>query len=198
MDESTSQSAQRSTDAMPDRRTVSVTVNGTRCTAAVDVRKTLADFLREDAGFTGVHVGCEHGVCGACSVLMDGEVIRSCILFAVQADGHEIVTVEGLGSEEELSPLQQAFVDHHALQCGFCTPGMLLAAVDLLKHCPDPTEAQVREALSGNLCMCTGYAGIIRAVRAAAPLMSGAADSHARARGSSPPANGDDRTPAKG
>ena len=104
---------------------------------------------------------------------MDGEVIRSCILFAVQADGHEITTVEGLGSEDELSPLQQAFVDHHALQCGFCTPGMLLAAVDLLKHCPDPTETEVREALSGNLCMCTGYTGIIRAVRAAAPLMKG-------------------------
>ena len=171
--ELTNESTSEATDATPDRRTISVTVNGTRCTAAVDVRKTLADFLREDAGFTGVHVGCEHGVCGACSVLMDGQVIRSCILFAVQADGHEIVTVEGLGSEEELSPLQQAFVDHHALQCGFCTPGMLLAAVDLLKHCPDPTEVQVREALSGNLCMCTGYAGIIRAVRAAAPLMKG-------------------------
>ncbi len=160
------------TDQPADRRAISVTVNGRRCQGEVDVRKTLADFLREDGGFTGVHVGCEHGVCGACSVLMDGEVVRSCILFAVQADGHEITTVEGLGSEEELSPLQQAFVDHHALQCGFCTPGMLLAAVDLLKHCPDPTEAQVREALSGNLCMCTGYAGIIRAVRAAAPHMA--------------------------
>ena len=150
------------------RRAVSVTVNGAPCAAEVDVRKTLADFLREDAGFTGVHVGCEHGVCGACSVLMDGEVVRSCILFAVQADGHEVVTVEGLGSGEGPGPLQQAFVDHHALQCGFCTPGMLLAAVDLLKRCPDPTEAQVREALSGNLCMCTGYTGIVRAVRAAA------------------------------
>ncbi len=156
-----------------DRRTVAVTVNGTRCEAAVEVRKTLADFLREDAGCTGVHVGCEHGVCGACSVLMDGQVIRSCILFAVQADGHEILTVEGLGSEREPSPLQQAFVDHHALQCGFCTPGMLLAALDLLRRCPHPTETQVREALSGNLCMCTGYAGIIRAVRAAASVMKG-------------------------
>ena len=167
--ELTNGSTSGGTDATTDRRTVSLTVNGRRCEAAVDVRKTLADFLREDAGFTGVHVGCEHGVCGACSVLMDGEVVRSCILFAVQADGHEIVTVEGLGGEDELSPLQQTFVDHHALQCGFCTPGMLLAAVDLLKHCPDPTEAQVREALSGNLCMCTGYANIVRAVRAAAP-----------------------------
>ncbi len=152
-----------------DTRAISVTVNGTRREGEVDVRKTLADFLREDAGFTGVHVGCEHGVCGACSVLMDGQVVRSCILFAVQADGHEVVTVEGLGDEEALNPLQQAFVEHHALQCGFCTPGMLLAAVDLLKHCPDPTETQVREALSGNLCMCTGYANIVRAVRAAAP-----------------------------
>ena len=157
------------TDDRTDRRIISVTVNGRRCTADVDVRKTLADFLREDAGFTGVHVGCEHGVCGACSVLMDEQVVRSCILFSVQADGHEIVTVEGLGDEDALNPLQQAFVEHHALQCGFCTPGMLLAAVDLLKHCPDPTETQVREALSGNLCMCTGYANIVRAVRAAAP-----------------------------
>ena len=155
------------------RRAVSVTVNGAPCEAEVEVRKTLADFLREDAGFTGVHVGCEHGVCGACSVLLDGQVVRSCILFAVQADGHEVVTVEGLGGGERLSPLQRAFVDHHALQCGFCTPGMLLAAVDLLEHCPDPTEAQVREALSGNLCMCTGYTGIVRAVRAAAAQTKG-------------------------
>ena len=155
------------------RRAVSVTVNGAPCEAEVEVRKTLADFLREDAGFTGVHVGCEHGVCGACSVLLDGQVVRSCILFAVQADGHEVVTVEGLGGDERLSPLQRAFVDHHALQCGFCTPGMLLAAVDLLEHCPDPTEAQVREALSGNLCMCTGYTGIVRAVRAAAAQTKG-------------------------
>ena len=155
------------------RRSVSVTVNGARCEAEVEVRKTLADFLREDAGFTGVHVGCEHGVCGACSVLLDGRVVRSCILFAVQADGHEVVTVEGLGDDGRLSPLQRAFVDHHALQCGFCTPGMLLAAVDLLEHCPDPTEAQVREALSGNLCMCTGYTGIVRAVRAAAAQTKG-------------------------
>ncbi len=158
------------TDQLTDKRTISVTINGTRCDAVVDVRKTLADFLREDGGFTGVHVGCEHGVCGACSVLMDGDVIRSCILFAVQADGCEIVTVEGLGKDDELSPLQRAFVDHHALQCGFCTPGMLLAAMDLFKHYPNPTDAQIREALSGNLCMCTGYAGIVRAVRAAAPL----------------------------
>ena len=155
------------------RRAVSVTVNGAPCEAEVEVRKTLADFLREDAGFTGVHVGCEHGVCGACSVLLDGQVVRSCILFAVQADGHEVVTVEGLGGDERLSPLQRAFVDHHALQCGFCTPGMLLAAVDLLEHCPDPTEAQVREALSGNLCMCTGYTGIVRAVRAVAAQTKG-------------------------
>ena len=155
------------------RRAVLMTVNGAPCEAEVEVRKTLADFLREDAGFTGVHVGCEHGVCGACSVLLDGRVVRSCILFAVQADGHEVVTVEGLGGDERLSPLQRAFVDHHALQCGFCTPGMLLAAVDLLEHCPDPTEAQVREALSGNLCMCTGYTGIVRAVRAAAAQTKG-------------------------
>lgn len=151
---------------------LSLTINGEPVAAEVEPRLSLADFIRDHRRLTGTHLGCEHGVCGACSVLMDGEVVRSCILFAVQADGHEVVTVEGLGSGEGISPLQQAFVDHHALQCGFCTPGMLLAAVDLLKRCPDPTEAQVREALSGNLCMCTGYTGIVRAVRAAAPQIA--------------------------
>jgi len=156
-----------------DKRTISLEVNGTRFDREVEVRRTLADFLRDDIGFTGVHIGCEHGVCGACSVLLDGQVVRSCILFAVQADGCSIVTVEGLSRDEELSPLQQAFVDHHALQCGFCTPGMLLAAVDLLKHCPNPTDSQIREALSGNLCMCTGYASIVKAVSTAAARISG-------------------------
>ncbi len=156
-----------------DKRTISLEVNGARFDREVEVRRTLADFLRDDIGCTGVHIGCEHGVCGACSVLLDGQVVRSCILFAVQADGGAIVTVEGLSHDEELSPLQQAFVDHHALQCGFCTPGMLLAAVDLLKHCPEPTDTQIREALSGNLCMCTGYASIVKAVSTAARQMKG-------------------------
>ncbi|MBI2988302.1 MAG: (2Fe-2S)-binding protein, partial [Deltaproteobacteria bacterium] len=119
-------------------------------------------------GFTGVNLGCEHGVCGACSVLLDGAVVRSCILLAVQADGCKITTIEGLAKGDRLHPIQQSFLDHHALQCGFCTPGMVLAAVDLLKRCPHPSEMQIREALSGNLCMCTGYVNIVRAVRAAA------------------------------
>jgi len=145
-----------------------VEVNGKRFVCQADVRKTLADFLREDLGFTGVHLGCEHGVCGACSVLLDGVVVRSCILFAAQVDGAKVTTVEGLSEGDRLSPLQEAFVEHHALQCGFCTPGMLLTAVDLLEHYPDPSESQIREALSGNLCMCTGYASIVKAVAAVA------------------------------
>lgn len=149
-------------------REISIEVNGIPFTREVEVRKTLGDFLREDLGFTGVHLGCEHGVCGACSVLLDGAVVRSCILFAAQADGGRITTVEGLSEGDRLSPLQEAFVEHHALQCGFCTPGMLLTTVDLLQRCPDPSERQIREALSGNLCMCTGYANIVKAVAAAA------------------------------
>lgn len=147
---------------------MSLEVNGSRFVREVEVRKTLGDFLREDLGFTGVHLGCEHGVCGACSVLLDGAVVRSCIMFAVQADGATVKTVEGLSEGNRLSPLQEAFVEHHALQCGFCTPGMLLTAMDLLERCPDPSERQIREALSGNLCMCTGYANIVKAVAAAA------------------------------
>ena len=143
-------------------------VNGAAFERDVEARKTLADFLREDLGFTGVNVGCEHGVCGACSVLLDGAVVRSCIMLAVQAEGAKITTIEGLAHAGKLHPVQQAFLDHHALQCGFCTPGMVMAAVDLLQHNPDPTETEIREALSGNLCMCTGYVNIVRAVNAAA------------------------------
>jgi carbon-monoxide dehydrogenase small subunit len=150
---------------------VSLEVNRKRFEGEVEPRKTLADFLREDAGFTGVNLGCEHGVCGACSVLLDGAVVRSCILLAVQADGSTVTTIEGLAEGEKLHPIQQSFLDHHALQCGFCTPGMVLAAVDLLGRCPRPTETQIREALSGNLCMCTGYVNIVRAVAAAAEKM---------------------------
>lgn len=151
-----------------DLLTVSVEVNGTSFAGETEPRKTLADFLREDLGFTGVNVGCEHGVCGACSVLVEGAVVRSCIMLAVQADGAKVTTIEGLANGEELHPVQRAFLDYHALQCGFCTPGMVMAAVDLLQHNPDPTEIQIREALSGNLCMCTGYVNIVRAVKAAA------------------------------
>ena len=159
---------------MEDRELIKIVlqVNGASFEGEVEARKTLADFLREDLGLTGVHLGCEHGVCGACSVLLDGAVVRSCILLAVQADGARITTVEGLARGEKLSPLQRAFLEHHALQCGFCTPGMLLAAVDLLERCPRPTERQIREALSGNLCMCTGYESIVDAVAAAAEVLA--------------------------
>jgi len=151
-----------------DRVKIAMQVNEASFEGEVEPRKTLADFLREDLGFTGVHLGCEHGVCGACSVLLNGAVVRSCILLAVQADGSQITTVEGLSKGDELHTMQRAFLEHHALQCGFCTPGMLLAAIDLLKHHANPTETQIREALSGNLCMCTGYVNIVRAVAAAA------------------------------
>jgi carbon-monoxide dehydrogenase small subunit len=146
---------------------VRVTVNGTVHERTVPVRRSLADFLREDLGLTGTHVGCEHGVCGACTVLLDGEPIRACLLFAVQADGAELTTVEGLAPVDGLHPIQQAFWDHHGLQCGFCTPGILLTTYDLLRDRHGPTEAEIREALSGNLCRCTGYQGIVRSVQAA-------------------------------
>ena len=151
-----------------DRRTISVTVNGVVHTAEVEVRKTLADFIREDTGLTGTHLGCEHGVCGACTILLNGQAVRSCLLFAVQAEGAEITTVESLGSPEHLHPLQDAFRDHHGLQCGFCTPGILMSALAFLNETPDPTDEQIREMLSGNLCRCTGYQGIVDAVRDAA------------------------------
>jgi carbon-monoxide dehydrogenase small subunit len=156
---------------VPDLVRVSLEVNGARFEGEVEPRKTLADFLREDLGFTGVNLGCEHGICGACSALLDGAVVRSCIMLAVQADGSRITTIEGLARGEKLHPIQQSFLDHHALQCGFCTPGMVLAAVDLLGRRARPTETQIREALSGNLCMCTGYVNIVRAVGAAAEKM---------------------------
>ena len=148
--------------------TIRVTVNGAVHERAVEPRRLLVDFLREDLGLTGAHAGCEHGVCGACTILLDGHSARACLTFAVQADGAEIETVEGLGTVEALHPLQEAFREHHALQCGFCTPGMLMTAVDLLRKHPSPSEAEIREALSGNLCRCTGYEHVVRAVRAAA------------------------------
>jgi carbon-monoxide dehydrogenase small subunit len=149
-------------------REVTLTVNGRERTARVEGRKLLLDALREDLGLTGAHAGCEHGVCGACTVLLDGEPVRSCLMLAAQAEGHTIETVESLANGKELSPLQQAFVDHLGLQCGFCTPGMLLTAKAFLEENPNPTEAEVREAISANLCRCTGYDGIITSILAAA------------------------------
>jgi carbon-monoxide dehydrogenase small subunit len=147
---------------------VEVTVNGKRHHAEVESRKTLADFLREDCELTGTHLGCEHGVCGACTVLLDGDAVRACLLFAVQASGRAVTTVEGLAPPGELSPVQAAFRDCHGLQCGFCTPGLVVSVTAFLAEQPDPSDEEIRVALSGNLCRCTGYQGIIRAVRQAA------------------------------
>jgi carbon-monoxide dehydrogenase small subunit len=156
-------------------RTVRLTVNGRAYERMVEPRKTLADFLREDLELTGTHVGCEHGVCGACTVLHDGQPVRACLLLAVQMDGESIETVEGLADGERLHPLQQAFWDHHGLQCGFCTPGILMTAKALLAENPRPTDAEIREAISGNLCRCTGYHFIVEAIRAAAARSDGEA-----------------------
>lgn len=145
-------------------KTISVTVNGSTLTATVEPRRSLLDCIREDFHLTGTHVGCEHGVCGACNVILDGEVVRSCLVLAAQVDGANIATVEGLSSGLALSPLQEAFCEHHALQCGYCTPGMLITLTDLLDKDPTPTEEAVVEAVSGNLCRCTGYQQIFEAV----------------------------------
>jgi carbon-monoxide dehydrogenase small subunit len=164
------------------QHTIGVTVNGTRHERAVEPRLLLSDFLRHDLGLTGTHVGCEHGVCGACTVLLDGEAVRSCLVFAVQADGRTIDTVEGLASNGVLNPLQQAFHEAHALQCGFCTPGILMTLVPFLREHPDPDEPAIREAISGNLCRCTGYANIIDAVKR---FTQGAGESGSRGAGKS-------------
>jgi carbon-monoxide dehydrogenase small subunit len=149
-------------------RTVHLTVNGRTYTRTVEPRTTLADFLRDDLDLTGTHVGCEHGVCGACTVLLDGQPVRSCLLFAIQLDGAVLTTVEGLADGERLHPIQEAFREHHGLQCGFCTPGLLLTAKALLEENPAPTDREIREAIAGNLCRCTGYHFIVDAIRAAA------------------------------
>jgi carbon-monoxide dehydrogenase small subunit len=149
-------------------RRIRLTVNGRPHEREVEPRTTLADFLREDLDLTGTHVGCEHGVCGACTVLLDGEPVRSCLLFAIQLDGARLTTVEGLADGERLHPLQQAFWDHHGLQCGFCTPGILLTAMAFLEENPQPSDSDIREAIAGNLCRCTGYHFVVEAIRAAA------------------------------
>ena len=151
---------------------VTMTVNGARYERFVEPRLLLADFLRHELGLTGTHVGCEHGVCGSCTILFDGKPVRSCLMFAIQAQGHEILTVESLGTPEHLHPLQAAFQEKHALQCGFCTPGFLMTLVPFLADNPQPTEAEIREAISGNLCRCTGYQHIVEAVHLAASQMA--------------------------
>ena len=149
---------------MSTEHTIRLTVNGTTYERTVEARRTLVDFLREDLRLTGTHVGCEHGVCGACTILYNGEAVRSCLLFAVQANGAHLLTIEGLAQGDALHPLQQAFHEHHALQCGFCTPGFLLTAVAFLQDTPQPSEAEVREAIAGNICRCTGYQPIVQAI----------------------------------
>ena len=150
---------------------VEVRVNGVARKVTIEPRLTLADFLRERCGLTGTHLGCEHGVCGACTVVLDGAAVRSCLVFAVQADGAEVTTVEGLAPDGDLNPVQAAFRDHHGLQCGFCTPGFVVSVTAFLRDNPDPSDEEIRAGLSGNLCRCTGYQGILVAIRSAAEAM---------------------------
>jgi aerobic-type carbon monoxide dehydrogenase small subunit (CoxS/CutS family) len=150
-----------------------LTVNGEARRGVAEPRTLLSDFLRHELGLTGTRVGCEQGACGACTVRLDGEIVRSCLVFAVQAEGARIETVEGLGTAAELHPIQRAFHEHHGLQCGYCTPGFLIATVDLLERNPNPSEEEIREGLSGNVCRCTGYVGIVAAVEAAATELRG-------------------------
>lgn len=157
---------------MTQKVKINITVNGTRYEREVEPRLLLSDFIRHDLGLTGTHVGCEHGLCGACTVIMDGQAVRSCILFAVMADGHEIQTVESLGTPEKLHPVQEAFMEKHALQCGFCTPGFLMTIVEYLGYNPNPTDEEIRNAIDGNFCRCTGYENIIEAVKLAAAKMA--------------------------
>jgi carbon-monoxide dehydrogenase small subunit len=154
-----------------DERAVQLRVNGRQLLALAEPRTLLSDFLRHSLGLTGTHVGCEHGACGACTVLVDGRPTLSCLMLAVQAEGAEVLTVEGLAGEDGLHPIQQAFRECHGLQCGFCTPGMLLAAKALLDEVPDPSEDEIRDHLAGNVCRCTGYVGIVEAVHVAAQVL---------------------------
>jgi len=156
-----------------NEQAVAMNVNGQERRGLVESRKTLADFLREDCALTGTHLGCEHGVCGACTVILDGDAVRSCLMFAVQAEGAVITTIEGIATPGELSPVQDAFREEHGLQCGFCTPGFVVSVHAFLAEHPRPSRDEIREALSGNLCRCTGYQGIVRAVERAALAMAG-------------------------
>jgi carbon-monoxide dehydrogenase small subunit len=159
---------------MSELYSITLTVNDVTYSRSVEPRLLLSDFLRHELNLTGTHIGCEHGSCGACTVMMDGEAVRSCIMFAVQADGHQLVTVEGLtanGKMTELHPLQEAFRDAHGLQCGYCTPGFLMTLIPFLRDSTNPSEAEIREAISGNLCRCTGYQNIVAAVKLAAERM---------------------------
>ena len=167
---------------MSSKLPVSLTVNDKAYERLVEARMTLADFLRNELDLTGTHLGCEHGVCGACTILLNGEAVRSCLLLAVQADGADLSTVEGLAQGNQLHPLQEAFRDRHALQCGFCTPGFLMTAYAFLKETPTPTEDEVREAISGNICRCTGYLPIVEAILQAA----GNAKDNSKKRSSTP------------
>lgn len=151
---------------------IAITVNGSLYERRIEPRLLLSDFLRHDLGLTGTHIGCEHGVCGACTVLLDGKPVRSCLMFAVQASGHEILTVESLGSIDQLHPIQEAFHEAHGVQCGFCTPGFLMTLVPFLEDNPHPSEEEIRMAISGNICRCTGYQHIVDAVQLAAERMS--------------------------
>jgi carbon-monoxide dehydrogenase small subunit len=159
--------------AMIEKREITLTINGRNYGIRVDPRRTLVDAIRDDCGQTGTHIGCEHGVCGACTILLDGEPVRACLMFVVQAEGRQIRTVEGLANGDELSVLQQAFIDNHGLQCGFCTPGFLMLATGVLEREPDISDDDLINVLASNLCRCTGYQNIIKAVRAAAAKMSG-------------------------
>jgi aerobic carbon-monoxide dehydrogenase small subunit len=159
---------------MSEKREITLTINGRSYAVRVDARRTLVDTIRDECGQTGTHIGCEHGVCGACTVLLDGEPVRSCLLFAVQVEGRQIRTVEGLAQGDELHPLQQAFIDNHGLQCGFCTPGFLMLAAGVLEREPDISDEDLLDVLSSNLCRCTGYENIVKSVRAAAAKMMAA------------------------
>jgi carbon-monoxide dehydrogenase small subunit len=155
---------------------LSITVNGVPRSAVVEPRLTLADVLRDSWRLTGTHLGCEHGVCGACTVMVDGQAVRSCLMFAVQADGCDVITIEGIATDGGLGIVQQMFQQEHGLQCGFCTPGMVISVAAFLAENPSPSDEEIREGLSGNLCRCTGYQGIVNAVRAAATAMAGPAE----------------------
>ena len=159
---------------MSDPVPVRLTVNGALREGRCEARKLFVDFIREDLGLTGTHVGCEHGICGACTILVNGQAVRSCLMLAVQADGDALQTIEGLMQNGVLHPLQEAFREHHGLQCGFCTPGVLMTAIYFLRENPAPTEREIREGIAGSLCRCTGYEGIVRAIAAAAPVLAAA------------------------